>query len=106
MPYDLPTILFNDTDRTLQLAIKDASGAPLVITGWTLELRIGDSATTPKLTKALTVTAGAAGECEATLTPAELTALGSGKLRYSLRRTDAGNKRVVQHGIIPVEVVL
>lgn len=106
MPYDLPTILFNDTDRTLQLAIKDASGAPLVITGWTLELRIGDSATTPRLTKTLTVTNGALGECEAVMSDAELTALGSGKMRYSVRRTNAGNKTVVQHGIIPVEVVL
>lgn len=104
---NLPTILFNGEDRTLQFKLYDAAGAVLDITGWTIEFLLGDTSTTPLLTKAVSVTSGAAGECEtAAITPAELTALTSGTKRYALRRTDSGEAIVIQRGSVPVEITL
>ena len=105
--FDLPTVVFDDTDRTLQFALKDSSGAPLVITGWTLSFRLGEpGSSVATTTKVLTVTGGPAGECECTFTAAETTALTPGFKKYSIRRTDASNKTVLQYGRVAIEKVI
>lgn len=104
---DLDTIIFDDTDRTLQFALKDTTGAALDLTGWTLSFRLGEpNASVAAVTKTMTVTSAAAGECEVAFTAAETTALTSGLKKYSIRRTDGSNKRVVQYGMVPVEKVI
>lgn len=104
---NLPTILFNGEDRVLQFTLYDAAGVVLDITGWTIEFLLGDTSTTPLLTKDVTVTSGADGECETDpITPAELDALTSGVKRYALRRTDADAATVLQRGTVPVEITL
>lgn len=105
--FDLDTIVFDDTDRKLQFALKDSAGAPLDISAGTYEFRLGEpNATAATTVKTLTVTGGPAGECECDFSAAETTALTPGKKRYSIRRTDASNKRVLQYGFVPVEKVI
>lgn len=105
--YDLDTIVFDDTDRKLQFALKDAAGAPLDISAGTYEFRLGEpNASVAAVVKTLTVTGGPAGECECSFTATETTALTAGKKKYSIRRTDASNKRVLQYGFVPVEKVI
>lgn len=104
---DLDTIIFDDTDRTLQFALKDETGAALNISAGTYSFRLGEpNSSTATTTKSLTVTNGAAGECECAFTAAETTALTAGRKRYSIRRTDAGNKRVLQYGNVSIEKVI
>jgi len=105
--YDLPTVVFDDTDRTLQFALKDSDGNPLVITGWTLSFRLGEpGSSVASTTKTLTVTDGVNGECECAFTAAETTALTAGFKKYSIRRTDASNHTVLQYGRVTIEKVI
>lgn len=105
--YDLDTIVFDDTDRTLQFALKDSTGAPLDISAGAYEFRLGEpNAAVATVVKTLTVTGGPAGECQCAFTAAETTALTAGRKKYSIRRTDAPNKRVLQYGFVPVEKVI
>lgn len=108
MAENLATIIFNGETRVIQLALKDAAGtAPLVITGWTMEFLLGGRGAEPLVRKPLSVTNGAAGECQtAAFTPAEIALVAPGTSRYVIRRTDAGLEQVVQYGTVPVEVVL
>ena len=101
---NLPTILFNAENRTLQFKLMNSAGtAPLDLTGMTIAFNLGDSNTTPIVTGSMTITGAAAGECEFTLSPSQLTSLGSGRFRYSIRQTASVN-RVLQLGYVSVEV--
>ena len=105
--FDLPTVVFDDTDRVLQFTLLDEAGDPLVITGWTLSFRLGEpGSSTASVTKTLAVTNGAAGECECSFSAAETTALTAGVKKYSIRRTDSSTKTVIQYGRVPVEKVI
>lgn len=101
---NLPTILFNNEDRTLQFKLMDSEGSAAIdLTGMTISFSLGDSATTPQFTDTMTITGAAAGECEVTLTPAEINALTTGRLRYSIRQTAPVN-RVLQYGFVNVAI--
>jgi hypothetical protein len=101
---NLPTILFNDEDRTLQFKLMDSEGTgPLNLTGMTIVFAIGDAKVAPQFTDSMTITSALLGLCEITLTPAEINALTSGNLRYSIRQTAPVN-RVLQYGFVEVAV--
>lgn len=101
---DLPTILFNAENRTLQFKLFNSEGTAVVnLTGMTIAFNLGDSNSTPIVTGSMTITGAAAGECEFTLTPTQLTSLGSGRFRYSIRQTASVN-RVLQYGYVQVQV--
>lgn len=101
---NLPTILFNAENRTLQFKLYNSEGsAVLNLTGMTIAFNLGDSSTTPIVTGTMTITGATGGECEFTLSPSQLTSLGSGRFRYSIRQTAPVN-RVLQHGYVSVEV--
>lgn len=105
--FDLPTVVFDDTDRTLQFALKDLEGNPVDLSTGTYEFRLAEpAASTASVIKSLTVTDGPAGECEAAFSAAETTALTTGLKKYSIRRTDSGNHAVLQYGRVPVERVI
>lgn len=105
--FELDTMIFDDTDRTIEFALSDTSGAPLDMSGGTYEFRLGEpNATVATLTKTLTVTSGIAGECEVAFTAAETIALTAGRKKYSMRRTDSGEHRVLQYGFVSVEKVI
>lgn len=98
MSQNLPTIIFNAEIRTLQFKLYEADGTtPLDLTGLTVTLAIGGSATTPSFSGALTLTDAAEGEGEIELDATEIAAIGTGRQRYSLRETAPGN-RVLQYG--------
>lgn len=101
---NLPTILFNAENRTLQFKLMDSQGEdPINLTGMTLQFNLGDSATTPIIQKTMTITSGVDGEVEVVLTPSELTNLGSGTFRYNIRQT-APTNRVLQFGTVKILV--
>ena len=105
--YDLPTVVFDDTDRTLQFALKDLDGNPVDLTGWSLSFRLGEpGSSVASVVKSMAVTDGPAGECEVAFSAAETTALLTGVKKYSIRRVDSGNHQVVQYGRLPVEKVI
>lgn len=93
---NLPTILFNAENRTLQFKLMDSQGEnPINLTGMTLQFNLGDSATTPIIQKTMSITSALLGECEVVLTPTELTNLGSGRFRYNIRQTAPSNRVLV-----------
>jgi len=101
---NLPTILFNAENRTLQFKLYNSEGtAVLDLTGMTIAFSLGDASTTPIVTGTMTLTTANAGECEFTLSPSQLTSLGSGRFRYSIRQT-APTNRVLQYGQVTVNV--
>lgn len=105
--YDLDTMIFDDTDRVIQFALKDSTGAPLDMTGGTYSFRLGEpNSSVATVTKTLTVTAPLLGECEVAFSAAETTALTAGRKRYSMRRTDGANHTVLQYGGVSVEKVI
>lgn len=101
---NLPTILFNDENRTLQFKLMDSEGsAPVDLTSMTIEFSLGDASTTPQFQGNMSITGAAAGECEITLTPAQINGLTAGRLRYTIRQTAPVN-RVLQLGNVTVQV--
>lgn len=97
---NLPTILFNAENRTLKFKLMDSEGIePLDLTGMTIQFNLGDAAVSPRITKTMAITDAAEGECECSLTPSELTNLGSGRFRYSIRQTTPTN-RVLSIGYV------
>lgn len=101
---NLPTIIFNDEDRTLQFTLMDSEGsAPVDLTSMTIQFSLGDASTTPQFQSNMTITGATDGEVEITLTPAQINALTAGRLRYTIRQTAPVN-RVLQYGFVNVAI--
>lgn len=102
----LATELVIGEDRTLTLDLKESDGTTaLVVTGWTLEMRIGTGGTT-RLTKPLVVDGAVAGRVSCVFTPSELVAVGAGQAQYSVWRTDAGAMWLLVYGTVTILKVL
>jgi hypothetical protein len=87
---------FRGTNYTIRFAVKDATGAPQDISGWslsyTLRKRVKD--TTALITKTVgsgvTITDALAGEGQVAFAPADTASLKAGFYTHQLDRTDAG----------------
>lgn len=84
------TTLVMGEDRTLTLDLRDTAGLALLVTGWTLEMRIGGV-----LTKALSADAGVPGRVTCVFGPDDLNAVGAGLVGASIWRTDPGSVTLV-----------
>ena len=101
---NLPTILFNNENRTLQFKLMDSEGSAAInLTGMTIQFSLGDASTTAQFQGNMSITGAAAGECEITLAPANINALTTGRLRYTIRQTAPVN-RVLQYGFVSVAI--
>lgn len=103
----LATELVIGEDRTLTLDLRESNGTtPLVVTGWTLELRLGSGGTT-RLTKPLAIDGAVTGRVSCIFTPSELAVVGPGAAQqYAVWRTDAGATWLLAYGAVTILKVI
>ncbi len=102
----LDTTLVIGEDRTLTLDLKESDGTtPLVVTGWTIDLRLGTAGTT-RLTKPLTQDGLVAGRVSCVFAPPELNVFGGGAAQYAVWRTDAGAVWLLAYGDVVILKVI
>lgn len=102
----LATELVIGEDRTLTLDLKESDGiTALVVTGWTLELRLGTGGTT-RLTKSLAVDGAVTGRVSCVFAPSELAAVGAGQAQYAVWRAGSGTKWLLAYGSVTILKVL
>lgn len=82
-------------DRELVFDLRDVDGAPLLVTGWTLEVRLGSRLRLFR--RALEVTA-TPGRVRCDLEPPDLEPIGEGTAQIAIWRTDAGQIYCVAEG--------
>lgn len=106
---------FSGTDKVLQFTVVDSAGVAQSITGWALQwglwrypvTRAASGVTTALVSKTvgsgITITNGAGGICQVTVTDADIDGLegGDSPLYYhELRRTDGGNEDILSYGTV------
>lgn len=96
---------FRGEDKALVFTIKDAGGAVINITGWTIGFRMSQSQWgAASIIKAATLTTPASGICTVTLSSGDTSSLTQDgqptTYYYTLRRTDTGSRTELAYGQI------
>lgn len=106
-PFTAADAIFTGEAITITFNVVDDDGDVQVITGWTIQFKLGPSqGSAATLTIAATVTDGPNGICTVALTAANLTTAGAGKHFYTLHRTDVGSERILAYGDFAVNARL
>lgn len=98
------TTLIIGEDRELVVDITDAAGAPLLLGGWALELRLGGP-NTARLTKPMTISA-TPGRASVVFIPTDLAAVGVGDASLAVWRVDPGATYLVAEATVRIRKVL
>lgn len=104
MAANLPTILFNGERRILELALEDASGQPLDVSGWTMRFYLGGRPPDATLDVEVDVIDGPLGYVDIPIEPSDIADLKSGSHEWALRRVDTDEERVIQTGNVAVRI--
>jgi hypothetical protein len=86
-------------DRELLIDLRDVAGAALIVTGWSLQLRLGSRSR--QLRRALEVTA-TPGRVRCELDPPDLEAVGAGTAEIAVWRVDSGSTYCVAEGTVEI----
>lgn len=88
---------FKAEDQDIDWDIRDPSGDPVDITGWTIQFRMATAqGGTSVLTKSASQILDA--RCRITVASADTTSLAAAKYWYALSRTDSGVNQVLAYG--------
>lgn len=90
-------------NRVLTIDLCEESGAPLLVTGWNVELRIGRS--TVKLVKPLSIDPAIQGRVSCIFVPNELNSVGENTALYHIWRNDVGSVWLISEGSIQIRRV-
>lgn len=104
MAVNLPTIIFNGERRVLELALEDASGQPLDLTGWTIRFFLGGKPPEALLEVDVDVVDPLLGYVDIPIEPEDVADLKSGSHEWALRRVDVDEERVIQTGNVAVRI--